>query len=64
MATSPLLQRENCPSCGQQTKHSVTLEIRQDGDPGTDREGYSREPYRVTTCRRCGIELGQRMNNV
>jgi ribosomal protein L37E len=63
MATSPLLQRENCTSCGQQTKHAVTLEIRQEGDSGADDVVYSREPYRVTICRRCGTEQGQRMND-
>jgi hypothetical protein len=53
---------EPCPSCGRDTDHAVSLEIRTEGsNPETAR--YSREPYRITRCLGCGERRSQRMNN-
>lgn len=54
---------EHCESCERRTQHSIEIEIRVEGDPGSEDGAYSREPYRVANCRRCGTERSQRMNN-
>ena len=53
---------ENCPTCGQETAHEVTLTILTES---TKRENasFSREPYRVSTCRSCGSTTRTRMND-
>jgi uncharacterized Zn finger protein len=53
---------EECTECGHETPHSVSIEILQEG---TDQRptAYSREPYRVTECDRCGSTEQLRMNN-
>ena len=54
---------EHCDRCGHETRHAVDIEIRaESNDPETS--VFSREPYRVTTCARCGTERSQRMNDV
>lgn len=55
---------EVCPDCEVRTPHEVTIEIvTESGDDAEDAAKFSREPYRVTECLRCGNEQYQRMNN-
>lgn len=56
-------QDEYCDECERQTDHTVRIEIRQEGNPLTEPEGFSREPYRIAKCRFCETENSQRMNN-
>jgi hypothetical protein len=56
-------QTEHCSSCDQLTKHEVSVEIREESSDDSPTRKFSREPYRVTTCRVCGTETVQRMNN-
>jgi rRNA maturation protein Nop10 len=53
---------EACSECGRETPHGVAIEIRTESDKPTNAQ-YSREPYRVSTCRVCGGETAIRMNN-
>jgi hypothetical protein len=53
---------ELCESCGSETAHEVAVELRTESSQSENAE-FSREPYRVTTCRACGEETSQRMNN-
>jgi len=53
---------EHCDDCGNQTRHEVRVELRTEStDP--ENAAFSREPYRVSMCRRCGHETSTRMNN-
>lgn len=54
---------EACDSCDQETSHAVSIEIRTESDKPQNRE-YSREPYRVSTCRVCGERTTLRMNDL
>lgn len=53
---------EDCPVCGRETPHKVSLKILTES---TKRENaaFSREPYRVSTCRGCGSTTRTRMND-
>ena len=53
---------EPCDDCGLETPHSVTIELRTESKK-RENAAYSREPYRVATCRYCGHTTSQRMNN-
>ncbi|MFC7167540.1 hypothetical protein [Halospeciosus flavus] len=53
---------ELCENCGQETAHSVSVELKTESSKSENSE-FSREPYRVTECRSCGTETSQRMNN-
>jgi hypothetical protein len=53
---------EACESCGRQTPHTVRIEIRTESKQQQN-AAYSREPYRVAACDRCGTESALRMNN-
>lgn len=53
---------EHCGECGQDTPHTVSVELRTESTKSENTE-FSREPYRVSTCRMCGTETSQRMNN-
>ncbi len=53
---------ELCDNCGQETSHEVSVEIRTESKKQENAE-FSREPYRVSKCQRCGEETSQRMNN-
>ncbi|WP_254545984.1 DUF7835 family putative zinc beta-ribbon protein [Halomarina pelagica] len=53
---------EGCADCGRETPHSVRLEIRTESQKSENAQ-FSREPYRVSTCRICGAETALRMNN-
>ncbi|UHH14845.1 DUF7835 family putative zinc beta-ribbon protein [Halobacterium litoreum] len=53
---------EQCENCGRETPHQVSVELRTESSKSENAE-FSREPYRVATCRACGEETSQRMNN-
>jgi hypothetical protein len=53
---------EKCSECERETPHSVSLEILTESDKPENAQ-FSREPYRVSTCRICGVETKLRMNN-
>jgi hypothetical protein len=53
---------ERCEACGRETGHEVSIELRTESRTGQN-VAYSREPYRVSTCRICGAERSIRMNN-
>lgn len=56
-------QTERCADCDGETRHEVGIEIREESDDPAG-AAFSREPYRVATCTRCGTERAQRMNDV
>lgn len=53
---------ESCATCERETPHAVTIELRTESKK-RENAAYSREPYRVATCRYCGQTTSQRMNN-
>lgn len=53
---------EPCRDCGRETEHSVSIELRTESHK-RENAAYSREPYRVATCTRCGLTTALRMNN-
>lgn len=53
---------EHCASCGMDTLHEVSVQIRTESRKPENAE-FSREPYRVAECQRCGERDSQRMNN-
>lgn len=53
---------EPCDDCGRETPHSVKIELRTESKKRRNAI-YSREPYRVASCRYCGRTRSQRMNN-
>ena len=53
---------EPCANCGQETPHTVSVELWTESADG-ENASFSREPYRVSTCRTCGEEFVQRMSN-
>lgn len=53
---------EPCETCDRETPHDVSIELRTESQR-TENAEYSREPYRVATCRLCGAERSIRMNN-
>jgi hypothetical protein len=53
---------EDCPACGRETAHSVSIELRHER-PERSHTGYSREPYRVSVCDSCGATERLRMND-
>lgn len=53
---------ERCENCSSQTTHRVSVELRTENEGG-ENAAFSREPYRVATCRACGEETSQRMND-
>lgn len=53
---------EECEQCGVDTMHSVSVQILTESPDGKNSH-YSREPYRVKECQRCGERSSQRMNN-
>nr|WP_245758315.1 hypothetical protein [Halogeometricum limi] len=42
--------------------HNVSIELKTESSKQTNQE-FSREPYRVTECAKCGNENFQRMND-
>lgn len=53
---------EHCDVCGTDTLHQVNVQIRTESS-NSENAHYSREPYRVRECQRCGERSSQRMNN-
>jgi hypothetical protein len=53
---------EHCDNCGVRTPHDVSIELKTESSKQTNQE-FSREPYRVTECVKCGDETSQRMND-
>lgn len=53
---------ETCARCGRETPHEVCIQLRTESRKQENAE-FSREPYRVSTCRVCGTEESVRMNN-
>lgn len=49
---------EDCSECGEETEHSVSIEVRQESE-----KYYSREPYRFTECVECGFERVEKINS-
>jgi hypothetical protein len=54
---------EECSACGQTTPHEVTIDILTESGEEENAE-FSREPYRISECKRCGEASKVRMNNV
>ncbi|RQG96026.1 DUF7835 family putative zinc beta-ribbon protein [Natrarchaeobius chitinivorans] len=53
---------ERCESCDGVTQHVVTVQLITEGD-SADNSPYSREPYRIAECQRCGETQTLRMND-
>ncbi|MCD2200097.1 hypothetical protein LPA44_09320 [Halobacterium sp. KA-4] len=53
---------EPCQNCGYETPHTVTVELRTESADDQN-AAFSREPYRVATCRECGDVRAKRMND-
>jgi len=53
---------EYCEDCDLDTLHEVSVQIRTESLKSENAQ-FSREPYRVTECQRCGHRASQRMNN-
>ena len=53
---------EYCESCDLDTLHEVSVQIKTESLK-TENAQFSREPYRVAECQRCGNRTSQRMNN-
>jgi hypothetical protein len=53
---------EFCEECQTETLHNVSVQIRTESSKEDNAE-FSREPYRVQECQRCGSCTSQRMNN-
>ncbi|WP_267640678.1 DUF7835 family putative zinc beta-ribbon protein [Haloarchaeobius amylolyticus] len=55
-------RNEHCDNCGTDTLHSVSVQLVTESTKQENSQ-FSREPYRVTECQRCGERASQRMNN-
>lgn len=53
---------ESCEACNRPTRHAVRIEFRVESRKRKNAE-YSREPYRVAVCQRCGATRDRRMND-
>lgn len=53
---------ELCENCETETLHDVSVQIRTESRQ-RENVAFSREPYRVTECQRCGHHASQRMND-
>lgn len=53
---------EHCDDCDLETLHEVSVQLRTESGKEENAE-FSREPYRVAECQRCGARSSQRMNN-
>jgi len=54
---------EHCDSCETDTLHQVSVQMRTESTKSENAE-FSREPYRVAECQRCGTRSSQRMNDM
>ena len=53
---------ETCEECNRETPHEVRIQLLTESKKDKNAQ-FSREPYRVSTCRACGAEETVRMNN-
>ncbi|PSQ44561.1 hypothetical protein BRD17_03720 [Halobacteriales archaeon SW_7_68_16] len=53
---------EACEACDAETPHEVSVQLRTESHKEQNAE-FSREPYRITECTRCGTRDTQRMND-
>jgi ribosomal protein L44E len=53
---------EYCDHCESNTLHNITIQIRTESKKA-ENASFSREPYRISECNRCGIRESIRMNN-
>jgi ribosomal protein L37AE/L43A len=53
---------DTCDLCDQETSHTVEIEIRTESQKDENAK-FSREPYRVATCPKCGTEQTKRLND-
>jgi hypothetical protein len=53
---------EYCADCDLDTIHTVTIQIRTESRK-QENASFSREPYRISECMRCGLRESLRMNN-
>ncbi len=53
---------EHCEECDLETFHEVSIQIKTESLKNENAR-FSREPYRVSECQRCGNRTSQRMNN-
>ena len=53
---------ETCEECNRETPHEVRIQLLTESKKDNNAQ-FSREPYRVSTCRACGVEETVRMNN-
>jgi hypothetical protein len=51
---------EECRDCRRTTNHRVAIELRTEGKG--ENAAFSKEPYRVTRCGKCGARRSKRMN--
>jgi hypothetical protein len=54
---------EYCEDCDSDTLHQVSVQMRTESTK-TENAEFSREPYRVAECQRCGTRSSQRMNDM
>ena len=54
-------RREGCDHCGRETLHEVSVHLFVESSRAGN-AAFSREPYRVSVCRRCDGETVRRMN--
>jgi len=54
---------EYCDTCESETLHQISVQMRTESTKDENAQ-FSREPYRVAECQRCGDRSSQRMNDV
>ncbi len=53
---------EYCGDCDNETLHEVSVQMKTESTKSENAQ-FSREPYRVAECQRCGTRSSQRMND-
>ncbi|PSQ40088.1 hypothetical protein BRD13_00615 [Halobacteriales archaeon SW_5_70_135] len=53
---------EYCDGCETDTLRQVSVQVRTESTK-TENAQFSREPYRVAECQRCGVRTSQRTND-
>jgi hypothetical protein len=56
------VEREYCRSCERMTPHTICIELQVE-NPDAEHAEFSREPYRIATCRDCRDNTSKRMND-
>jgi ribosomal protein L44E len=54
---------EYCDTCESETLHQISVQMRTESTKDENAQ-FSREPYRVAECQRCGDRSSQRMNDM